>query len=79
MKELNYFIVGTIFYFIYTNEKLSVSKWLLEAYSNKIFQISFLLTLLYFGDQNIPLTLFIAFNWLYIGLKINESELLKNL
>ena len=53
--------------------------FLIDNYNNRYIQMMFLLAILLFGNQNIPLSLFLSLNWILLGNKIQENHLLKNI
>ena len=68
-----------IFAFIYTYLYVSfeIPEYIINIYKNPIFKIIFLLGLYFFGYNNVYLTFFLAINYVGLGLKIQNNELLK--
>jgi hypothetical protein len=48
-------------------------------YKNPLFKIIFLLLLYFYGNYNIPLTLFLAINYIGLGQIIQHQELMENI
>jgi hypothetical protein len=77
MNSEFYIIELTIFLvLIYFIDYLNINKEIISLYKNPIFKIIFLFGLYTFGNNNIYLTLFLAFYYIYLGQKIQEKELL---
>ncbi len=55
---------------------LSKNKRIILIYKNPIFKLIFLFGIYLYGDKDIVLTLLITIYYLYLGQKIQESELL---
>lgn len=74
-----YFLIAGIFIYLYLNKDINIPDFLVDTYNNRYYQMMFLLALLFFGEQNIPLSLFLSLNWILLGNKIQEKHLLKNI
>ncbi len=72
-----YFILICTFIYTYLYVSFDVSDFIINIYKNPIFKISFLLGLYFFGYENVMLTFFLAINYVGLGLKIQNQELLK--
>jgi hypothetical protein len=70
--NLEFFISGLILLYITKH----LNKEIILIYKNPIFKIIFLFGLYTFGNNNIYLTILLAFYYIYIGQKIQEKELL---
>lgn len=68
----------TLAIYIYINI-YHVSSNVIMVYNNPLVKITFLLSLLFFGKNNIQLILYLAINYVYLGQIISEQELMKNL
>ena len=72
-----YIILICIFIYTYIYISFDIPEFIVTIYKNPIFKVIFLLGLYFFGYENIMFTLFIAVNYIGIGLKIQTQELLK--
>jgi len=72
-----YFLLICVFIYTYIYVSFDIPDYIIKIYNNPIFKIIFLLGLYFFGYENIQLTLFLAINYVGLGLKIQNQELLK--
>lgn len=72
-----YFILICTFIYTYTYISFEIPEFIVDIYKNPIFKVGFLLGLYFFGYQNELLTFFLAVNYVGLGLKIQNQELLK--
>ena len=72
-----YIILICVFIYTYMNVSFDVPENIILIYKNPIFKIIFLLGLYFFGYKNILFTFFLAVNYIGIGLKIQNQELIK--
>ena len=72
-----YFLLICVFIYTYMYISFDIPDYIIIIYNNPIFKIIFLLGLYFFGYENIQLTLFLAINYVGLGLKIQNQELLK--
>ena len=72
-----YFILICTFIYTYLYISFDIPEFIVNIYKNPIFKISFLLGLYFFGYNNVLLTFFLAVNYVGLGLKIQNQELLK--
>lgn len=72
-----YFILICTFIYTYLYVNFDVPEFIVNIYKNPIIKISLLLGLYFYGYDNILLTFFIAVNYVGLGLKIQNQELLK--
>jgi hypothetical protein len=79
MNNNLYILVASIITYLYFNRDINIPDFLIETYNNIYYQMMFLLALLFFGNQNIPLSLFLSLNWILLGSKIQKNQLLKNI
>ena len=71
-----YIFLIVIFIYTYLYVKFVIPDYIINIYNNAIFKIAFLLGLYFFGYENIPLTFFLAINYIGLGLKIQNQELI---
>jgi hypothetical protein len=79
MNNNFYILVTSVFIYLYLNKNINIPDFLVDIYNNRYYQMMFLLAILLFGNQNIPLSLFLSLNWILLGNKIQENHLLKNI
>ena len=79
MNNNFYILVTCVFIYLYLNRDINIPDFLIDNYNNRYIQMMFLLAILLFGNQNIPLSLFLSLNWMLLGYKIQENQLLKNI
>ncbi len=72
-----YLILICTFIYTYIYISFDVSDFIIYIYKNPIFKVSFLLILYFYGYENVLLTFFLAINYVGLGLKIQNQELLK--
>jgi hypothetical protein len=72
-----YFILICTFIYTYLYISFDIPEFIVNIYKNPIFKICFLLSLYFFGYDNVLLTFFLAVNYVGLGLKIQNQELLK--
>ena len=72
-----YFILICTFIYTYLYISFDIPEFIVNIYKNSIFKICFLLGLYFFGYDNVLLTFFLAVNYVGLGLKIQNQELLK--
>jgi hypothetical protein len=72
-----YLILICTFIYTYLYISFNVSNFIIHIYKNPIFKVSFLLILYFYGNENVLLTFFLAINYVGLGLKIQNQELLK--
>jgi hypothetical protein len=72
-----YFLLICVFIYTYIYVSFDIPDYIIKIYNNPIFKIIFLLGLYFFGYENIQLTLFLAINYVGLGLKIQNQELIK--
>jgi len=72
-----YFVLTCTFIYTYLYISFDVPEHIINIYKNPIFKIIFLLGLYFFGYENIQFTFFLAINYVGLGLKIQNQELLK--
>ena len=72
-----YFILICTFIYTYIYISFDIPEFVVNIYKNPIFKIGFLLGLYFFGYENVLLTFFLAVNYIGLGLKIQNQELLK--
>ena len=79
IKNINniYFILYIAFVYTYIFVSFNIPNYIIDIYKNPIFKIIFLLGLYFFGNKNINLRFFLAINFVGIGLKIQNQELIK--
>lgn len=70
------YIVSFAIYIYFKDNLPQVVK---SIYKNPIFKIVFLLSLYYYGNTNIPITLLLAIYYVSLGQIIQEKELLHNI
>jgi hypothetical protein len=70
------YIVSFAIYIYFKDNLPQVVK---SIYKNPIFKIVFLLSLYYYGNRNIPITLLLAIYYVSLGQIIQEKELLHNI
>jgi hypothetical protein len=70
-----FLIIVFIYTYLYVN--FIIPDFIINIYNNAIFKITFLLGLYFFGYENVLLTFFMAINYVGLGLKIQNQELLK--
>ena len=76
-NEQIYFLLICVFIYTYMYVSFDIPNYIINIYNSPIFKIIFLLGLYFFGYENIQLTLFLAINYVGLGLKIQNQELLK--
>jgi|688.fasta_scaffold1999879_2 hypothetical protein len=79
MNNNFYILVTIIIVYLYLNRDINIPEFLIDNYNNRYIQMMFLLALLFFGNQNISLTIFLSLNWVLLGYKIQKNQLLKNI
>ncbi len=79
MNNNLYILVASIITYLYFNRDINIPTFLIESYNNIYYQMMFLLAVLFFGERNIPLTIFLSLNWILLGSKIQKNQLLKNI
>jgi hypothetical protein len=72
-----YVILICVFIYTYINVSFDVPENIILIYKNPIFKIIFLLGLYFFGCKNELLIFFLGVNYIGIGLKIQNQELIK--
>ena len=75
-----FFIILIVGVYFYNNiDSTKIPTFVIDTYKNPIFKILLLLCLYLFGNYNIPLTLFIAVNYIGLGQLIQTNELTQNI
>jgi hypothetical protein len=72
-------LIYIISFAIYIYYKDNLPQIVKTIYKNPIFKIVFLLSLYYYGNTNIPITLLLAIYYVSLGQVIQEKELLHNI
>ena len=72
-----YIIIYIAIIYSYIFMSFNIPIFIIDLYNNPIFKIIFMLSLYFFGNQNIKLMLFLAINFVGLGLKIQNQELIK--
>uniref|UniRef100_A0A6C0DBT4 Uncharacterized protein n=1 Tax=viral metagenome TaxID=1070528 RepID=A0A6C0DBT4_9ZZZZ len=72
-------LIYIISFAIYIYYKDNLPQIVKSIYKNPIFKIVFLLSLYYYGNTNIPITLLLAIYYVSLGQVIQEKELLHNI
>lgn len=68
--------ITSIFTFVLIESLLIQNKKFIEIYKNPIFKLIFLFMIFLYGEKDIVLTLLISIYYIYLGQKIQETELL---
>ena len=68
--------ITSIFIFILIELILSQNKQIIAIYKNPVFKLIFLFGIYLYGEKDIVLTLLISMYYIYLGQKIQETELL---
>ena len=72
-----YLILICTFIYTYIYVSFDIPEFIVYIYKNPIFKVCFLLALYFFGYENVLLTFFLGINYVGLGLKIQNQELLK--
>ena len=70
MNNNFYILVTCVFVYLYLNKDINIPDFLIDNYNNRYIQMIFLLAILLFGNQNIPLSLFLSFSLLLFCVSI---------
>lgn len=72
-----YLIIYCIIIYTYIFVAFDIPVFIINIYNYPIFKIIFLMGLYFFGHLNIELMFFLAINFVGLGLKIQNQELIK--
>jgi hypothetical protein len=68
-----YFILIITFIYTYLYVDFEFPIFFIELFEHPVFKISFLLGLYLFGNDNIPLTIFMVINYIGLSVKIDSN------
>jgi hypothetical protein len=69
-----YFILIITFIYTYLYVDFEFPEFFIDLFEHPIFKISFMFGLYLFGNDNIPLTLFIVINYIGLSIKIQSGQ-----
>ena len=71
--------ITSVFIFVLIESILSKNCTIITIYKNPVFKLIFIFGIYLYGENDVVLTLLIAMYYIYLGQKIQETELLLTL